>query len=94
MFYFAFFYFCFVTDIQSPQLNAIITVVQCVKYGNPVQLLNAKQPESDKFHTDSLSPKDVTLLSHIKATIYGNCIGDAIGLLTEFMTKEQAQVVS
>ncbi|KAL3868571.1 hypothetical protein ACJMK2_041372 [Sinanodonta woodiana] len=27
----------------------------------------------------------------IKATIYGNCVGDAIGLLTEFMTEAEAR---
>ncbi len=34
------------------------------------------------------------LLDHIKGTIYGNCAGDAIGLLSEFMWKKQAQKVS
>ena len=29
----------------------------------------------------------------ILATIYGQCVGDAIGLLTEFMTKEEAKEV-
>ena len=27
------------------------------------------------------------------ATIYGQCVGDAIGLLTEFLTKEEAKEV-
>ena len=30
------------------------------------------------------------LEDHIKGTIYGQCIGDTIGLLTEFMNKQQA----
>ena len=29
----------------------------------------------------------------IKATLLGQCIGDAIGLLTEFMIKEEAKKV-
>ena len=29
----------------------------------------------------------------ILGTIYGNCIGDAIGLLSEFMTREEAKTV-
>ena len=33
------------------------------------------------------------LIDQIKGVIYGNCIGDAIGLLTEFMTKAQARMV-
>lgn len=39
--------------------------------------------------TNSSLKKEV-LMDRIKATIYGNCIGDAIGLLTEFMTKKEA----
>lgn len=34
------------------------------------------------FHTETIE--------RIKAVIYGQCIGDAIGLLTEFMTQEKA----
>ena len=40
----------------------------------------------------SLSPK--VLLDRSYGTIYGNCIGDAIGLLTEFMNKTKAISVS
>lgn len=43
--------------------------------------------------TNSSLRKEV-LMDRIKATIYGNCIGDAIGLLTEFMTKKEAVDVS
>ena len=45
------------------------------------------------FNTKSSLRKEV-LLDHIRGTIYGNCIGDAIGLLTEFMTKREATHVS
>lgn len=49
--------------------------------------------ETRPFHLEtSLSKK--TLLKHIFGVVYGNCIGDAIGLLTEFMTKEKASRVS
>ena len=34
------------------------------------------------------------LIDRIKGVIYGNCIGDAIGLLTEFLDKEEAQRVN
>ena len=34
------------------------------------------------------------LRDRIEATLYGNCIGDAIGLLTEFMNKPEAWHVS
>lgn len=45
------------------------------------------------FNTKS-TLSDEVLLDHILGTIYGNCIGDAIGLLTEFMTKKEAMHVS
>jgi len=32
--------------------------------------------------------------AQIKATLYGQCIGDAIGLLTEFLSKKEADAVS
>ena len=31
--------------------------------------------------------------ARIKAVLYGQCIGDAIGLLTEFLSKEEAKEV-
>ena len=45
------------------------------------------------FNTKS-TLSDEVLLDRILGTIYGNCIGDAIGLLTEFMTKKEAMHVS
>ena len=36
-------------------------------------------------------PKQTT--DQIQATLLGQCIGDALGLLTEFMTKEEAKKV-
>ena len=50
------------------------------------------EKKSPSFNIKSSLPKDV-LLDRIRGTIYGNCIGDAIGLLTEFMLKEEAQQV-
>ncbi|XP_077977964.1 ADP-ribosylarginine hydrolase Tri1-like [Glandiceps talaboti] len=40
----------------------------------------------------SSSPATDELRNRILGTIYGNCIGDAIGLLTEFMSKEEVEV--
>ena len=34
------------------------------------------------------------LENHVLGTLYGNCVGDAIGLLTEFMSREDALKVS
>lgn len=48
--------------------------------------------KSPSFNIKSSLPKDV-LLDRIRGTIYGNCIGDAIGLLTEFMLKEEAEQI-
>lgn len=45
-----------------------------------------------KFHLETSLGKE-QLMKHIIGVIYGNCIGDAIGLLTEFMTKEEAKEV-
>lgn len=33
-------------------------------------------------------------IDRILATIYGQCIGDAIGLLTEFLSKDEAKMVN
>ena len=49
--------------------------------------------EQPCFNTNSSLSKEV-LLDRIRGTIYGNCIGDAIGLLTEFMSKKEAMYVS
>ena len=43
---------------------------------------------------DPVSQKDWDLVDRCNGTLFGNCIGDAIGLLTEFMTKETANTVS
>ena len=36
---------------------------------------------------------DTSVLSSMLGTVYGNCCGDAIGLLSEFMKSEKAQLV-
>ena len=57
---------------------------------------NADAPASEEalhFHLETTLNKE-ELLRHIFGVVYGNCIGDAIGLLTEFMSKEEANQVS
>lgn len=46
-------------------------------------------------HAQTISAKQESkdLVDQIKGVIYGNCIGDAIGLLTEFMSKDMAKKV-
>lgn len=51
----------------------------------------------DKVESNSESKRnnlDEETEDRIWATLYGQCIGDAIGLLTEFMTVEDAKKVS
>lgn len=55
----------------------------------PSGLPDGRMGPPHSFNTKStLEMKD--LVDHIKGVIYGNCIGDAIGLLTEFMSKSEA----
>ncbi|GFO06438.1 adpribosylglycohydrolase superfamily protein [Plakobranchus ocellatus] len=42
-------------------------------------------------HGDSSSREEKLIKDQMLATIYGQCVGDAIGLLTEFLTKEEAK---
>ncbi|XP_078343352.1 ADP-ribosyl-[dinitrogen reductase] glycohydrolase-like [Oculina patagonica] len=78
------------------------TIKQALDEEAPTTSSEEKQPSpgsKDKetgpppsFNTESsLEKKD--LLDHIKGVIYGNCIGDAIGLLTEFMSKAEAAYI-
>jgi hypothetical protein len=63
------------------------------------ELRNAGQESSIKetgHDIDKVDYEDVLsekLIDQVKGVIYGNCIGDAVGLLTEFMSKEQARMV-
>lgn len=53
--------------------------------------------ETIHYSASEIDPDDVVRIGNwreqIIATIYGQCIGDAIGLLTEFMSQEQARYV-
>ena len=40
---------------------------------------------------NALQRTDTFNVDQIKATVYGNCIGDAIGLTTEFMVKKDVK---
>ena len=59
----------------------------------PSGLQENKTGAPHSFNVKSTLEKKV-LVDHIKGVIYGNCIGDAIGLLTEFMSKSEAAHVS
>ncbi len=41
----------------------------------------------------SKDSEEFDLEDHIRGTLYGNCVGDAIGLLTEFMEKPKVKQV-
>ena len=61
------------------------------------EMETSKNSGMDPEHAiDKVDYKDILpekLIDQVKGVIYGNCIGDAIGLLTEFMSKEQARMV-
>lgn len=52
-----------------------------------------EQQWSSSHKLDVKSHLNTETIERIKAAIYGQCIGDAIGLLTEFMTLAQASKV-
>ena len=72
------------TEIENPQSEIKST-------GGESLLKESEQNKDEVNHTDVLSDK---LIDQVKGVVYGNCIGDAIGLLTEFMSKRQAHMVS
>ena len=43
--------------------------------------------------SSSIGLESISVLDQIYGTLYGQCIGDAIGLLTEFMVKKDAKLV-
>ena len=55
-------------------------------------LLQFLTTQSTQYHSMN-TVEEMHLENRILGCIYGNCIGDAIGLLTEFMTRAEAQVV-
>ena len=78
-------------NTKSEEQGSNVTSVE--EHHPPSELHENKTRASHSFNIQSkLEKKD--LLDHIKGVIYGNCIGDAIGLLTEFMSKSEAAYVS
>lgn len=75
---------------HTKKINFIINFNYHQFQGLDIQHESKPKPS---FNTKS-TLSDEVLLDHILGTIYGNCIGDAIGLLTEFMTKKEAMHVS
>ena len=73
--------------------------------GDPLVRIAAKVPRRSEEHmqgTDKntqlneasyINQPLLDLEDQIRATIYGHCIGDAIGLLTEFMSQDEAHLV-
>ena len=58
-----------------------------------VQNENDQQVVSINSESDNLKQNALaTWLNHARGTLIGNCVGDAIGLLTEFMAPQEAKV--
>ncbi|XP_073229532.1 uncharacterized protein [Porites lutea] len=74
------------SSMRSTDEDAAVNVNSESSAGLDIQHESKPKPS---FNTKS-TLSDEVLLDHILGTIYGNCIGDAIGLLTEFMTKKEA----
>ena len=79
----------FNSDCTEP--TSVTETLREIPPGVEVQGATAWSP-SEKPDQQGLKMTD--LVNRIKGVIYGNCIGDAIGLLTEFMDKEMARKVS
>ena len=80
-------------DEENKQLQEAIRL-SCAEYIQEGQ----KKPEPTEgatalTETSKTKTDSVLLVDQMKGVLYGNCIGDAIGLLTEFMHKDQAQSV-
>lgn len=56
------------------------------------KLEGATAPSASGKPQLQLGDKEI-LINQIKGVLYGNCIGDAIGLLTEFMNKREAEKI-
>ena len=69
------------------------TVTSSEESHSPSGLQEDKTGAPHSFDIESKFEKK-DLVDHVKGVIYGNCIGDAIGLLTEFMSKSEAAHVS
>ena len=54
---------------------------------------SAKNSPSHAVELESDLSKLSVWLNHARGTLIGNCVGDAIGLSTEFMTRKEAKVI-
>ncbi|XP_034039930.1 ADP-ribosylarginine hydrolase Tri1-like [Thalassophryne amazonica] len=85
-------------DTPSDQIPPDQTPSDEIPWGQKVMTVGDKQLIADEVLQQlpasgdpwSLSGGDFWL-DRVKGCIYGNCIGDAIGLLTEFMIKDEAK---
>jgi hypothetical protein len=76
------------SDDEDTQLRAAIALSMTTRdHGKDSQQGATALPTTDKPQCKK------ELVNQIKGVLYGNCIGDAIGLLTEFMTKTEAKKV-
>ena len=90
-------------DEHGAESSGSQTIEQSLDEEPPKTSSEENQPSSESkdeeagptpsFNVQSSLEKE-DLVDHMKGVIYGNCIGDAIGLLTEFMTKSEAAEVS
>ena len=58
-----------------------------------LSLRHTNQTDGAVKQEEATSHSKPALVDQIKGVLYGNCIGDAIGLLTEFMDKREAKHV-
>ena len=87
---------CLKNISHSTELESTDSQIQNSEQGKPQLAEGSSIKETGSNGADQVNYQEILsekLIDQIKGVIYGNCIGDAVGLLTEFMSKEQARMV-